>query len=136
MLSVKAECRYIKCFYTECCYAECLHTECLYAECCYAECHGTFLWPLLIPWCNKLVCSSLSVTSTLIKYLQARLEPTQVESRTTSHPLDRLPALAVNIMMFLWLTMTNTLAFYGMELITTTQGVNVIKRFSISLTLR
>ncbi len=80
-----AECHHADCHYAECHHADCHHAECHYAECHYAECRGAprastiknFRLKLILHP-NKLECSSLPVTSTLVLYLLARLI---VESR-------------------------------------------------------
>jgi len=60
---------------------------------------------------SKLQCSSLSVTSTLVWYFQARREPTlRVGSQTCLQILDQGGSD--------WQSLTNTLSSYDTELIT------------------
>jgi hypothetical protein len=64
----------------------------------------------------------LSVTFTVVKYFQARLEPTQVEPGMWLHSKDRLLALQENKVEAT--LMSNALAYYDRELI---KAVKVFK---------
>jgi hypothetical protein len=73
----------------------------------------------LLPYCNKLECLQLPFTSTLVKYLWARLEPTRVEPLIGLHSNGRLLALPRNITLgYKKMKVANTLAYCDRATIT------------------
>jgi hypothetical protein len=59
--------------------------------------YKTFLRPQLLLYRNKLECLTLPFTSTLVQYLQARLEPTRVDHVMGLKWDGRLLAVFANI---------------------------------------
>ncbi len=76
---------------------------------------------------NKLECLPVPLTSTLVLYLWARLEPTRVEqSITRLHCNSKLLALPSNFKLrWKWMALANTLAYKDLVTITVVKGFKV-----------